>query len=58
MWSPCNKSNKQPAIGYSSCGPAILKMAYFSLLSGKASPPCREISALICNISDVSKVLS
>jgi len=26
--------------------------------SGKASPPCRAISALICNASDASKVLS
>ena len=32
MWSPCNKKTKQPAIGYSSCGPAILKMAYFTLV--------------------------
>ena len=31
MWWPCNKSNKQPAIGYS-CGPAVLKMAYFTLV--------------------------
>lgn len=30
--SPCNKHKEQPAIGYSSCGPSVLKMAYFTLI--------------------------